>query len=339
MAGDIQKILEENSKEVNKTIDYLVSEFIFPQLRDPALYLIKAGGKRIRPTILILTAKAFGCDSKFVLPPAASIELMHTASLIHDDIIDNCTIRRGVESVHIKWDIPTAVLAGDALLSVAVRALAQPLAKANMGGVALSYISEDFIENLNLFSKFWGEICEGKKMDILYQIENLTESQVFELIYKKTASLFELAGKLGANYAGAKPEASEKLGEFGKNLGMAFQIRDDILGLVGNEKVLGKNVGVDLTNGKKTLLLSYFMSNSTPKEKKAVLKVLGNRDADQADVREATDLIVASGAVEYAKSHGKAFIKLAKEKLDVLDNSEPKRDLNALSDYVLKRLK
>lgn len=325
--------------EVDATIDGLVNQYVFPMLREPALHIINAGGKRLRPTIAILTAGAFGCDPHFVLPPASSIEVMHTASLIHDDVIDNCSIRRGVPCVHIKWDTTTAVLAGDVLLSVAVKALVIPLAKSNVGGIALSYVSDDFIENMHLFSEFWGQICEGKKMDVMTDFGEINESKVFELMYKKTAVLFELAGKLGAGYAGATKEESSQMGEFGTNLGMAFQIQDDILGLLGDEKVLGKNVGIDIKNGKKTLLVSHFLQNASQSDRANLEKIFGDRKAPDELVVEITDAIRSSGAIDYAKNHANNFIRTAKEKLDVLPDCDEKQYLTELSDFVISRVK
>jgi len=339
MAKGIEKILLEKSKQVNKEINTLVAKYVFQNLRNPALHLIRAGGKRIRPSITLLTAEAFNVNPNFALPPACSIELMHTASLVHDDIIDNCTIRRGVKSVHMRWDIPTAVLAGDALLSVAVRALVIPLARANIGKISLSYVSDDFIENLDLFSKFWGEICEGKKMDVLADFRTLTEKDVFTLIYKKTACLFELAGRLGANYAGAGPSESASLGKYGMNVGMAFQIQDDILGLIGDESVLGKNVGVDITNGKKTLMLCHFLRNCSAKEKKIVFSALGNRDIAREDLDEAIDLISEGGSIQYARKVSKIYVKNAKKHLKVLDSSPSRKILMQLPDFVIGRMK
>jgi len=335
----IDHILKNRTRKIDEVLNDLVSEFVFPLLRKPSLHLIKAGGKRIRPVISLLVAEGFECDPEFVLPPAASIELMHTASLIHDDVIDKCTIRRNVPSVHVKWDTTTAILAGDALLSVAVRALVIPLVKSNIGGISLSFISEDLVENLDLFSKFWGQICEGKRMDVLTDYRTLTERNVNTLTYKKTAVLFELAGRIGANYSGATKEESLRIGEFGRKIGMAFQFRDDILGLVGDENVLGKNVGVDITNGKKTMIVCHFLKNAPRKDAKKLRDALGNQKLAQEDIRDLVDKMKDLGSVDYTAKKAMKFIDDAKEDVEVLHSENAKDSLIEISDYIARRFK
>lgn len=334
----VEQLMAERAVEFDKTISHFVSEYVFPKLRDPSLHLIRAGGKRMRPFITSLCAEGFGCDINFVLPLTASIELMHTASLIHDDVIDNCTIRRGVPSVHVKWDVPTAILAGDALLSVAVRATATPVMKSNVGGISLSYISDDFINHLNLFSNFWGEICEGKQMDREFTTD-LTEEVITTLNYKKTAVLFELAAMLGASTAGASEESIDSLSIFGKNIGLAFQLQDDILGLVGDESVLGKNVGVDITNGKKTLILCHFLNNAPKSDQEIIKKALCNQNIPEAELSRAIGIIEDAGSVDYVKGKAVSYIEDAKKHLDVIPGKEQKDLLAELSDYIIRRVK
>jgi len=308
--------LREKASLVDKEIYKLVDTLATPLLREPIMHTIKAGGKRLRPAITLLSCEAVGADQKFALAPAISIELVHTASLIHDDIIDGNFVRRGKPTVHTKWDLHTGVLAGDAMMAMAIRALTIPIYRLNFGDMMLSYVSDDIVAHLAEFAKAWTTVCEGKKLDIKRDYERITEAKVFDLMYKKSAILFELAAKMGASYGGANPKDIRHLAEYGKKLGLAFQIRDDILGMIGDEKTFGKHVGVDIREGKKTLLVAYTLNNGDARAKRLLRENMARPDVSQDKIEEIVDALKRNGAIDYARERARELKEEAKSHLE-----------------------
>lgn len=214
-----------------------------PELYDPITYLMGFGGKRIRPLLTLLAYGLYKEDYQKVLTPAAAIEVFHNFTLMHDDIMDNAPLRRGKATVHEKWDDNTAILSGDVMLVKAY-------------DLFLSITPEYLKESLQLFSKTAAEVCEGQQMDMNFENrEFVSEAEYLNMIRLKTAVLLGFSLQLGAVLAGASKEDSNHLYDFGVNIGVAFQLKDDLLDVYADKEKFGKQVGGDILANKKTYLL------------------------------------------------------------------------------------
>lgn len=334
----LESVFRQKSLLVNKALYKMVDTHAIAALKEPALHIMKAGGKRIRPTIALLSCEACGAEQKYALAPALSVELVHTASLIHDDIIDSNLTRRGVQCVHVKYGLHAGILTGDMLLAMGIKALTLPTSRVCIGDMSLSYVSDEIVENLSLFAKAWVTVCDGKRLDIKKDYERINEKKVFDLMYKKAGILFELPARMGATYAGAERKDIVSLAKYGKCVGIAFQIQDDILGLIGDEKKFGKHVGVDIREGKKTLMISHIMANGSKKEKRLVLSAFGDRDVSKEKIEEIVDVIKSHGAIDYAKEHARTLNERAKAQLEILNSSRATTSLRQIADFVINRI-
>ncbi|EPR65089.1 polyprenyl synthetase family protein [Cyclobacterium qasimii] len=213
------------------------------ELYDPITYLMGLGGKRIRPLLTLLAYNLYKEDYQKVLSPAAGIEVFHNFTLMHDDIMDNAPLRRGKATVHEKWDDNTAILSGDVMLVKAYH-------------LFLSIAPEHLKESLQLFSKTAAEVCEGQQLDMNYEKrEFVSEAEYLNMIRLKTAVLLGFSLQLGAVLAGASKEDASHLYDFGMNIGIAFQLKDDLLDVYADKEKFGKQVGGDILANKKTYLL------------------------------------------------------------------------------------
>ncbi len=298
------------------------------KLYDAAKHLPSKGGKRLRPALVMLVAKALGADERKALPAAASVELLHNFTLVHDDIMDRDEMRRGVPTVHVLYGEPMAILAGDLLYAKAYEAL--------LKGPQPPDVMKRMTEILT-----WAAVtvAEGQALDMMFEERwDVTEDEYLKMIEKKTGALFGASAALGA-LAAERPEFEEVMKEFGLILGKAFQIKDDVLSLVGDEKVTGKPKYNDLREGKKTILVIYALRNLPADESKKLKAVLGKRDATLEELEEAAELIKKSGALEYAYKLAESFEKRAYEILDSLPTKDEEAllTLKELVDFAVKR--
>ncbi len=209
-------------------------------LYEPIAYALSSGGKRLRPLLVLLGASAFGKDPREAIPAALAIEIFHNFTLLHDDVMDNAPIRRGKPTVHVQWDDNTAILSGDQMLIEAYKQI-ERLPKALVP------------EILCAFNKMGTEICEGQQLDSDYETqEKVTEEEYIEMIRLKTSVLIGTALQIGAILAGADEKAQKDLYDYGVNVGLAFQIQDDLLDVYGDPATFGKAIGGDILEGKKT---------------------------------------------------------------------------------------
>ncbi|MEM1813640.1 MAG: polyprenyl synthetase family protein, partial [Sulfolobales archaeon] len=236
--------------EIAGKVNLIISEVVRgdeKRLYEASLHLLKAGGKRLRPLLTVLSARLFGLDEDIALYPAASIELLHNFTLIHDDIMDRDDFRRGVPTVHKVYGEAMAILAGDLLFSKSYEAMLMLVGK-----VPDSLI----VKALRELTWAAVTVAEGQSLDMEFEErDDVKMEEYFTMIFKKTAALFKASAYIGGVLAGADDSDLVRICEFARSVGMAFQIRDDELGLVGDEKVLGKPVFSDLREGKKTLLV------------------------------------------------------------------------------------
>ena len=270
-------------------------------LYDPVRYVLEGGGKRIRPALVLLAAQAFGGAEarRRALPAALGVETFHNFTLVHDDIMDRAATRRGRATVHERWDLPTAVLAGDLMMGLACALIAQtdgvplaPLMRSHYGTVA--------------------RLCEGQTLDMAFETRSdVTADEYLDMIDRKTGALLEHALDLGAQIGGADPEAAHALRQSGRALGRAFQIQDDLLDLTASAEAWGKPVGGDLVEGKRTYLVLLARERATPDDRAWLAAVLGGGLAPErvGYVRDRLDrlgvLADASSAVDAYTDEGR----------------------------------
>lgn len=289
------------------------------RLYEASQYLIKQGGKRIRPLLCLLSCKSAGGEIDKALNTAVAIELIHTFTLIHDDIMDKDDLRRGVPSVHKVYGDATAILAGDLLFSKAFE-ICDPRVK-------------------EILSKASVEVCEGQEMDISFELrDDVSVNEYLEMIKKKTAALFEASTMSGAVIANADRKTVEDFGNYGRNLGMAFQIYDDILGVIGEEEKFGKPIGSDIKRGKKSIVILKALEKLSEKERKN-LKILLRKENSNREIHEAIAIIKNSNAIEDCKAKAKFYIEKAKKSLINIPGSDEKKALIEIADFVIKREK
>ena len=285
-------------------------------------YLQSGGGKRLRPILVLLCGRLFGESNPGLIRMAAVVEMIHTATLVHDDVIDMAKTRRGRPSINIVWGNHTSVLAGDWLYMQAFQ-------------VALR---ERSFPVLDLLINLTQMMVEGE----LLQLERIgkigvTEADYMELIDRKTASLFSACARLGALAQGASEAAETSLGEYAWNLGIAFQLIDDVLDFTSREKVLGKPVGNDLREGKVTLPLIYALETATPEERKLVETVLGDGSYDQVPFGKILQILHRHNGIERARQRAQSFTEKAREIMGGFPESPYQRALLAVTDLVTDR--
>jgi len=242
------------------------------ELYEPLDYIMNIGGKRLRPLTLLMVVEMFGGDIEQALPAAYAVELFHNFSLIHDDIMDDAPLRRGNTTVHEKWDTNTAILSGDAMLIYSYRYLNQ--ACKNDNAIAINEI----------FSSTAIKVCEGQQMDVNFEsIPSVDESEYIEMIYKKTGALIEGAMMIGATLAGASQKDVRLMGSFAKNIGISFQLQDDILDAFGKKASIGKRIGGDIIQNKKTILYILALRYASVEQKNELNRWFSEESLDDQE--------------------------------------------------------
>jgi geranylgeranyl diphosphate synthase type I len=288
-----------------------------------------AGGKRIRPFLTMISCESVSGDAKKTLPFAAGLELMHNFTLIHDDIMDHSLLRRKLPAVHVKFGEPTAILSGDLLFAKSFEAILNTSVDFSI----LKQLQQDFIDCVIA-------ICEGQQLDIEFEQQKKVDEQIYiDMISKKTGALFELSGKGGGLIGGGIPQEIVALKTCGMALGLAFQIWDDYLDISSNATTLGKDIGNDIRNGKKTLIAVHSITHATGKHKKLLDDVFGNRAASEHDVASVYNLFRELGSVDYAQQRALHYVNQAKDAITVLKPSDAKELLYQLIEYTIQREK
>lgn len=307
--------LGEIRKKIEDEIDAIPSSDKIPLFYEPIHYINRLSGKKIRPILTVLTGLAVGGKIENLLPPAAAVELLHNFSLVHDDIMDDDDTRRGNQTVHVKWDIGTAILTGDGLLGLAYRKL-------------LSTPNITNLEITRLFTDAMLEICEGQALDKTFEEkQSITEDDYLEMIRKKTATLMQLACQIGAIVGEGNREEIKFLTDFGRHIGMGFQIQDDLLDLFADEEMLGKRIGSDVLMNKKTIF-SIRLS-----------KKRGKPTDDIKSVDKFRQLIEHHGLAEEIQIVADSYLKEAKDLLIKIPPNEYTSYLYDLTEYIQKRQK
>jgi len=317
----IEEILQKKARLVDESIPKFLPITPPDELYKAMRHLLDAGGKRLRPSALLLAAEAVGGKPEDVLPAAVAVELVHNFTLIHDDIMDEADLRRGLTTVHKKWGVPRAIIAGDALYSKAFEILSCTKSE-----------PQRLVESLELLSKTCTDICEGQWMDMNFQTrKDVTEEEYMRMVEKKTAVLFATALKLGASLSGANRDHSRALWDFGRLTGVGFQIYDDVIDLITPEEILGKAQGGDIVEGKRTLIVIHALSKGVS------IDALGKCNATRSEISAALTTLKESGSIDYAMNKALGFVDEGKAALSVLPDSEAKKTLIGLADYMIER--
>ena len=285
-------------------------------------YIVKRKGKQMRPMFVFLTAGITGGINESTHRGAALIELLHTATLVHDDVVDDANYRRGFFSVNALWKNKIAVLVGDYLLS---------------RGLLLSVDNEDF-HLLKIVSNTVKEMSEGELLQIAKARKlDITEEVYYQIIRQKTASLIASCCAVGASSNQNDTEVIDKMRSFGEKVGMAFQIKDDLFDY--GEDEIGKPVGIDIKEKKMTLPLIFALNQSDWLEKRRIISLIGNKSEDKKAVNEVIDYVKRSGGLDYAKSVMNRFYQEALEILNTFPDSEYKTSLAGLVSFTIERKK
>lgn len=317
----MEEELERRAALVTATIEKLLPVMHPRGLYEASRHLVDSGGKRLRPSMLLLAAEAAGGEALALAPAAVSIELVHNFTLIHDDIMDNADVRRGRPAVHKIWGQSGAILAGDTLYSKAFQVLGMTAAS-----------PERILGAMNMLSRTCTAICEGQWLDMEFESKDrVTENEYMEMIEKKTGVLYGASAGMGALLAGAPLEVVRALDEFGRLTGMGFQLQDDVIDLLTPEKVSGKRQGGDLIEGKKTLIMIHAFANDV------VVPVFSKKDASAEEIFRSISILEGSGSIEYARSRAEEMVVQGKRALDVLPPSPAKETLLELADYMIRR--
>jgi len=286
-------------------------------------YLRAGGGKRIRPALLLLSAKLLNYEGRGAVRLGAVVEIIHTATLVHDDIIDEAKTRRGRAAANTQWGNSKCVLAGDWLYMQAFKIAVQ----------------ERNFRILDTLIELTQQMVEGELLQMEKLGKLITLDEHFDLICRKTACLFSVCMRLGAILAGATPEQEAALGQYGHDLGMAFQIVDDVLDLTASEEVLGKPVASDLREGKVTMAVIHSLERCTPEERTQVEKILRDRAFNGVTHADILAILHRYGSLEAASARATQYAESARESLCTFPDSEIKRALLWAPEFVVAREK
>jgi len=311
--ADLRRVEEEMALESVSSVEAITTI---------GRYLQSSGGKRLRPSLLLLSSKLFGESGPSAIRLGAVVEIIHAATLVHDDVIDAAETRRGRPSTNAQWGNHTSVLAGDWLYMQAFQIA----------------VRERNFRVLDVLTALTQMMVEGE----LLQLErighiNVSEADYMELVHRKTAALFSACARLGAMVSGADSQAEDKLGEYAWNLGMAFQLVDDMLDFTAREQTLGKPVGGDLREGKITLPLIYALEEATAEERASIEFILKERTYDRVPFRQVRAIIERYNGFERTQDRAQAFTDKARQLIGEFPESPYQRALYAVTELITDR--
>ena len=297
------------------------------QLYEPIEYILSLGGKKIRPLLTLMAADVFGQKTKIALPAAMAIETFHNFTLIHDDIMDAAPLRRGMPTVHHKWDINTGILSGDAMMIKAYQYFE-------------NYEADIFKQLMVIFSKTALEVCKGQQCDVDFEnMQNVDMPQYLKMIEFKTSVLVAAALKIGAIIGGVDEKNQNLIYNYGLNLGMAFQLLDDYLDAFGNPETFGKQVGGDIIENKKTYLYIKALELGNSNQKDELIKLYYTPQEDlQLKINEAKLIFISTGSVDAIKNEIELYTQKAFNELEKIEITQDKKNLfKSFGLYLMKR--
>jgi octaprenyl-diphosphate synthase len=318
----LEQVTELVAEELNQMEEVLAKELSsdFPLVDELGKYVGRNAGKRLRPAVLFLSAKTIAGVSPTHIQAAAAVELIHTATLVHDDILDGATMRRRVAAINSRWGPDTAILLGDYLFSRAFT-IASPLAD----GLIPSILAQ----TTNI-------VCEGELVQTLQRNNlELKENDYLRIISRKTASLWATCPHLGAILSGTNGQEAEALKRYGWNLGMAFQIMDDLLDITGDERVMGKSLGTDVALGKVTLPVIWLLSNGSKNAREETLAILQSESTDKrASLKK---IIEQTNAAGYSLLKARKYVASGMQQIEYFPRSRAKEALLSLGEHILNQ--
>jgi len=324
---DIISMLGDRIEAVNLALTKALDIGDQDKLRKAIRHIPLAGGKRLRPVLAMLTADALSNKGDKAIPFGVTLELIHNFTLLHDDVMDKDELRRGVKAVHVLFDEATAINAGDVLFARAF----EMLTMTDVNDAVLRELVREVAGAVR-------NIGEGQQLDKDFENRtDISEGDYLKMIEYKTAMLFQIAVKGGAMIGEGSEEQINAMAEYGRLLGMGFQIWDDYLDLKADEDLLGKPVGSDIRNGKRTLMVVHALARLEGEERNNFLSVLGNQNASEEEVRKVIQLLDNVGSTSYAEKMALDFAKKSKDLLSVLPESEHKELLGKITDYMVQR--
>ena len=322
--GSVERLVRLAAADMGG-VDRLITERMqsdVPVIPALAEHLIAAGGKRLRPLLTVAAARLAGSDNDDCLKLAASVEFIHTATLLHDDVVDGSQLRRGKVAAHLIWGAAQSVLVGDFLFARAFELM----------------VETNSMKALEILARASRVIAEGEVLQLTRSHDlNLSQAIYLDIIAAKTAELFAAASEAGAVSAGVDKTRSDALRAYGLNLGLAFQLADDALDYGGATETLGKNAGDDFREGKATLPLLLAIARSGPREAEFWERAIGRREQTEADFRRARELIIGSGALDATLDLAADYADKAKSALAMFPASEWRTALESLADFAVSR--
>lgn len=296
-------------------------------LYEPTRYILDGGGKRVRGVLLLLSCSAMGGSVESALNAAAAVEILHNFTLVHDDIMDSAPTRRGRQTVHTKWDEGTAILVGDVMIGLAQLQL-------------LKDAPERIVEVLDSFTRGIVDVCEGQALDREYEERcDVSEEEYLQMIAMKTGRLAEMAAEIGGHCGEGSPVQIDALREYAQNLGLAFQIQDDLLDLTADEERLGKEIGKDIMEGKRTWLVVQAAGMELPAEDRQLLeRLLQNPGLPAEEVPAAREMFKRNGILQSASEAVVAYSNRAVEAIERgVEPSEARDHLVELCEMLVNR--
>ena len=316
---EIQALMKNELDQMNKILVNRLDSNV-DLINQMSHYIISSGGKRIRPLLLLLCARATDYDGDYHYSMAVVIELIHTATLLHDDVVDQSTTRRGQETANELWGNAPSVLVGDFLYSRAFEIMVEP----------------NSMEIMKILSKATNQISEGEVLQLLnIKNANVTQKEYYRVIERKTACLFKAACQIAGILSNSNQKVIEAIGKFGMHLGNAFQIIDDTLDYESDSNIIGKEVGDDLSEGKVTLPMIYALEKTTKSDKKILTDAIQNADA--SNINQVVEILMNVNAFQYSRDIANKESNMALESIDILPSSKYKTALKLLCKLSLER--
>jgi len=322
--NDIFKLIAEDLREVEEVIEDNIQSEV-PLVYEVSKYLLGSGGKRLRPSVLLLACGSCGLlNGKERIKAAAALELIHTATLLHDDVVDDAEVRRGKTSSNLAWGNKPTVLVGDFMLAK-----------------ALGLIQEcGNLELIKAVTDASAKLAEGQVLEVMSgkNMAEITEKICFAIMEFKTASLIESCGKIGGILAGTENGNIKGLSDYGLHIGLAFQLIDDALDYSSTEEVFGKQVGQDILEGKMTLPLFYSIEKASDNEKSEIKIILDKEELEDNEVEHLRNIVKKYDGVEITKDVARKYVASAKDSLNEIPSNNYKNSLSSLADFVVDRI-
>lgn len=315
--SNYKEVLEEVEEQIKKGLDSEVA-----LINKVAYHILSSGGKRIRPLLLIISAQLCQAVDKRHIHLAGMVEFIHTATLLHDDVLDNAEVRRGIPAARLLWGNQASILVGDYLYTLAV------CQAVKMENFEINY----------LLSTTCRRMSEGETLQLVHSRDfDLTEATYLQIIEYKTAALLSASCRLGGIIANESEERKDALSRYGRNLGIAFQVADDTLDYVADRKRFGKSPGKDIKEGKVTLPLLHLLQNCSSKGKKEIKKIVKKEVLLKRDLSYVIDMMEQYGSIAYAHQKAQDYANRAKSDLSVFSDSAHRQALCTVADYVVRR--